>query len=136
MKIREEGKVIKIENTRIMVALSGDDKGKCDKCGCCSMGTDGKRVVPVKIDSSVLIGDKVVIEIETMNFLKASTLLFFIPTAGFFAGILLTVFLINRPPDYLYFIGGIMGTAISFVILKITVGKKSVLPEIVEKTNT
>jgi len=133
MKIREHGKVYKIEDSRILVEIYPEDTASCAKCGCCSAKDGARRIIGVKPVSGIAQGDDVVVEIESVNFLKAGLLLFFMPTAGFLAGILAVAYLINKPPDYLYFAGGLAGTVSAFFILKLIGGKTMSLPEIVGK---
>lgn len=129
MAVQEKGMAIDIREESIRVEICIDEA-----CGTCSgCGTKKPRVITVQKRPDIRIGDRVIVETQASDIIKAGILLFLVPTLGFFSGIGVVYYFFRNSVEYMYFMGGIAGTAVSFILLKMSSKRFLHMPEIIRK---
>lgn len=82
----EVGKVIDIENNKLVVAL--ERKEACAKCGACSAGMKSEEMLIRAINAcDASLGDNVEIVLEEANFIKAVLIMYGFPFLLFLLGV-------------------------------------------------
>ncbi|RBP39211.1 SoxR reducing system RseC family protein [Garciella nitratireducens] len=119
--MREIGEVIGIEKGYAKVRIKRTEA--CARCGACNMGQAKSIDFLAKNMASAKIGDKVEIETQTNNVLKASFIMYGIPLLFFLIGTLLAYFIANQLGmiqwnNLISFIAGIIWTLVSYLLIK------------------
>lgn len=119
--MREIGQVIKIENGYAKVQIKRTEA--CAKCGACDMGKSKSIEFLAKNSISAKVGDKVEIETQTANVLKASFIMYGVPLIFFLIGTLLGYYIANilgmfQWSNLIGFITGVVLTLISYLLIK------------------
>ncbi len=95
----------------------------CKKCGACDFGMSGNKTSQLELENTVNagIGDKVVIDMEGKDIVKASVLIYLVPLFSLVVGLLLgTLFADSLQVDenILGFVLGIVFMGITYGLLK------------------
>lgn len=119
--MREIGQVIGIENGYAKVQIKRTEA--CAKCGACDMGQSKSMEFLAKNFISAKVGDRVEIETQTANVLKASFIMYGVPLIFFLIGTLLGYYIANILGMFLWnsligFITGVVLTLASYLFIK------------------
>lgn len=130
MSVVNSGTVVDIQDDLAFVQVTPGKQ--CKGCSC-GAGSRATRILRAKNMPNIHIGDRVVVEADTLSVLKAAFLLFFLPTLGIVAGIACTYLLSSDAGDLTYFSGAMIGAAFGFAALKLVARKILHIAAVVEK---
>ncbi|MGM0600511.1 MAG: SoxR reducing system RseC family protein [Candidatus Rifleibacteriota bacterium] len=127
------GKVVKVNEESVVVEVS--PRPECNGCHACTGLLGGekksalKRIDVLKGEFSPRIGDEVILDINPGEGTLAAILVFGIPLASFFVGLLLTPFLCStfgfELTDQARFISGFSALGLGFFLLAIIARTRS-----------
>lgn len=136
--MREIGQVISIDNNLAKISIVRNSI--CGDCGACQIGQENMTMETMARNPLFAkVGEKVEIETETTNILKASFIIYTFPMILFILGSLIGYgigsYLFDSPiNNYIAFGVGIVFTIISYAIIKVNENKfvkdKAFQPEI------
>ncbi|HOA81350.1 MAG TPA: SoxR reducing system RseC family protein [Defluviitaleaceae bacterium] len=91
----EVGKVINIKNNIAIVSMTRNEA--CQKCGACSHGHKSEEMIlEAKNLCNAKIGDKVVIDLASSDFLKATFIMYGLPLILLFTGFFLGYYAFSK----------------------------------------
>ena len=121
--MEQQGYIIEIldKNT---AKLKMQRHSACAACGKCVTSSESKDIV-VEVDNNIgaKVGDRVKVNMDGVNVLKAAFLVYITPLAGLLIGTIVTYFILNSISitssiEVISFIAGITTMMIAFFILK------------------
>lgn len=134
----EIGEVVQVFHKTVQIRVEQQEKcGTCEAKSSCHANDSNKlkeKFVTALDPFGLKVGQRVKINLDSKNLVKASIIIFGLPLIGFFLGVASGAFIakMNAYKDYLdlcSIIGGFLGMAIAIIILRVY-NKK------LEKSNT
>jgi positive regulator of sigma E activity len=118
--MKEQGIVVETNGNNAKIRLM--QKPECAKCGLCAGASEGFRVLSVKTQQPLKIGQTVALEINEKVITLSSILLYGVPLTGFVAGAI-AGYLIGKEVVATIFAIGL--AAIDFLIVKFVINKQN-----------
>lgn len=120
--MRETGYVVSVQKEMAKVQIQRH--AACGDCGACQIGQE-KMTMEALVENliSAKIGDRVEIETETVNILKASFIIYAFPLISFIVGTVLGYQIAismgyDHPANFIAFGSGILFTILSYLVVK------------------
>ncbi|MCX7846058.1 MAG: SoxR reducing system RseC family protein [Dictyoglomaceae bacterium] len=119
--MKEIGKVINKKGNIVTVELTPSPL--CVSCSLCHRGNNKKFLLEAINQCSADVGDIVSIEIPRSSYYKATLLIYIIPLLFFLLGVFIGYFVIsnslNKDPQLLGLVLGILGISLSFIFIRL-----------------
>lgn len=122
--MEQEGYIIEIVDNKT-AKLKMQRHSACASCGKCATTSEQKDVI-VEVDNAIgaKVGDRVTVNMDSINVLKATAIVYMIPLVGLLGGTIATYYILQaaKVMSNIETISGGVGLAlmlISFLILKI-----------------
>ncbi len=112
--MEESGKIIGVRKKIAIVEI--EKKSQCGKCCACKFSKEGKMLIEVENVLNANVGDNVLLQIEDKDILKASVIVYLLPTIVFLSSVILSQYFLSRT-SYLEKIQQLLSLLIGFSFL-------------------
>ncbi|MGL6107044.1 SoxR reducing system RseC family protein [Romboutsia sp.] len=126
--MEQQGYIVEIVDSNT-AKLKIQRHSACASCGKCATTSEKKDVI-VEVDNTIgaKVGDRVAVNMESVNVLKAAAIVYILPLIGLLGGTIITYYVLSAigSVNNIEIISGAVGgilTVVSFLILKLNDNK-------------